>query len=73
MAWREMKVVDTTNINGRLPLWRIFMRALAGTIAFLLPPLNLIFIWTSGNQASLSDLASGTMIMRGQGSTKPSA
>jgi uncharacterized RDD family membrane protein YckC len=73
MAWRQMKVVDTTNVNGRLPLWRIFMRAVAGTIAFLLPPLNLIFIWTSGNQASLSDLASGTMIMRGQGSTKPSA
>jgi uncharacterized RDD family membrane protein YckC len=73
MAWREMKVVDTTNINGCVPLWRIFIRALAGTIAFLLPPLNLIFIWTSGNQASLSDLASGTMIMRGQGSTKPSA
>jgi len=73
MAWRQMKVVDTTNVNGRLPLGRIFVRAVAGTISFMLPPLNLVFIWTSGNQASLADLASGTMIMRDQGSTKPSA
>jgi uncharacterized RDD family membrane protein YckC len=73
MAWRGIRVVDTTNVNGPVPLWRLFVRAIAATIAFLLPPLNLIFIWTSGNQASLSDLTSGTMIMRRQGSTKPSA
>lgn len=62
MAWQNMRVVESASLSPRLPFWRVLMRSLAATISFLLPPLNVIVIWTSGNQASICDLVSGTTL-----------
>ncbi len=64
MAWRHLRVVDANTRDPRFPQWRLFVRALCGTVSLLLPPLNLAVIWASGNQSGLADLLSTTVLLQ---------
>lgn len=62
MAWRGMRLETSSGHDQPLSSWRLIIRALGATAATIAPPINWVFIWISGNQSSLSDLASGTII-----------
>jgi len=62
MAWRNLKIVDAETHELTFPEWRMFARSLAATVGLLVPPLNLLVIWSSGSQASLADLLSRTRV-----------
>lgn len=68
MAWRGMRITTGSGHDQRPSSLRVVLRAVAATVATVAPPINWVFIWISGNQSSLSDLASGTMIAPQSGS-----
>jgi hypothetical protein len=63
MAWQGIKAVQASIGNGRISALRAMVRALGSTAALFAPPINWLFIWVSGNQSSLADIVSGTMIV----------
>lgn len=63
MAWQGIKAVRNSIGNGRISALRAVVRALGSTAALFAPPINWLFIWVSGNQSSLADIVSGTMIV----------
>jgi hypothetical protein len=64
MAWRQLRVAESSNHEFIFPQWRMFARAIAATAAFLFFPINMIFIYLNGHQASLPDLISGTTVVQ---------
>ncbi len=64
MAWRHLRVVDAENRHPLFPQWRLFVRSICGTVSLLLPPLNIVVIWATGNQAGLADILSRTTVVQ---------